>query len=213
VKERSIFQRERAVNLKVSAYVLSKILVLGGFAVIQVVSLILILSLKLDLGIKGAIFDVGIIEIAITMYLAILASICFGLFISAIVPSQDVVLYAILAQLFIQIVFCGTMFPMKENPAMKATVAYWTVDAFGSSVDMKKLDADSRVCTVVETADMNTGAKKLETICDAAKRDPDKILNYQHTEEHVIGTWLGLGITALVWTALTIFIQSRKKTE
>jgi len=213
VKERAIFQRERAVNLNVFAYVLSKIIVLGGFAVIQVVSLILILSLKLDLGIKGAIFEVGIIEIAISMYLAIMASICFGLFLSSIVPSQDVVLYAILAQLFIQIVFCGTMFPMKENVAMKGTVAYWIVDSFGSSVDMKKLDDDARVCTVVETVDMTTGEEKLETMCDAAKRDPDKFLNYQHTEEHIIYTWFGMGMTALIWMVLTVFIQARKKTE
>jgi len=178
-----------------------------------VLSLILILSLKLDLGIKGAIFDLGIIEIAITMYLAILASICFGLFISAIVPSQDVVLYAILAQLFIQIVFCGTMFPMEENPAMKGTVAYWIVDSFGSTVDMVKLDEDARVCSVVESVDMNTGQKKLETMCDSAKRDPNKFLNYEHSEEHIIGTWAGLGVTALVWTILTVVVQARKKTE
>lgn len=213
VKERAIFRRERAVNLNVFAYVLSKIIVLGAFAVIQVLSLILILSLKLDLGIKGAIFDLGIIEIAITMYLAILASICFGLFISAIVPSQDVVLYAILAQLFIQIVFCGTMFPMEENPAMKGTVAYWIVDSFGSTVDMVKLDEDARVCSVVESVDMNTGQKKLETMCDSAKRDPNKFLNYEHSEEHIIGTWAGLGVTALVWTILTVVVQARKKTE
>jgi len=213
VKERAIFQRERAVNLNVFAYVLSKIIVLGAFAVIQVISLILILSLKIDLGIKGAIFDIGVVEIAISMYLAILASICFGLFISSIVPSQDVVLYAILAQLFIQIVFCGTMFPMKENFAMKGTVAYWIVDSFGSSVNMKQLNEDARVCTVVETVDMTTGEKKLETMCDAAKRDPDKFLNYQYTEAHLFGTWFGMGMSALIWTLLTVIVQTRKKSE
>jgi ABC transport system ATP-binding/permease protein len=56
VKERAIFKRERAVNLRVGAYVVAKIVVLSLFAVFQVASVLLILSLRVDLGFEP-IFD------------------------------------------------------------------------------------------------------------------------------------------------------------
>ncbi|MBN1147000.1 MAG: FHA domain-containing protein [Anaerolineales bacterium] len=211
VKERAIFKRERAVNLNVLAYVLSKVLVLGGFAVIQVVSMVLILAVKLDFGFEGAIFEIGVFEMLITLYLAMLASIAFGLFISSIVPSTDVVLYAILVQLFIQIVLGGTMFPLESNPASYATVGYWTMDSLGSSIDLPKLNSESRICTVIEIPSMTGGDPTLETQCDSAERD--LYLDYEHDEEHIALTWISLAAHIFVWILLTVIIQARKKTE
>ena len=57
VKERAIFRRERAVNLRVWSYVIAKALVLGLFAIIQVASVLLILGLKVDMG-YDPIFDI-----------------------------------------------------------------------------------------------------------------------------------------------------------
>ena len=95
VKERAIFRRERAVNLRVWSYVIAKAVVLGLFAVIQVASVLLILSLKVDMSFDPVfdIFPTGGMELFATLLLAVFASIMFGLFISAIVPSPDVVLY------------------------------------------------------------------------------------------------------------------------
>ena len=105
VKERSIFARERAVNLRVGAYVGAKVLVLGVFALIQVASSLIIIGLRLDMDFEPIldIFPSGAWELGVTLYIAVLASILFGLFISAIVPNQNVVLYVILGQLFVQI--------------------------------------------------------------------------------------------------------------
>ena len=125
VKERAIFKRERAVNLKVTSYVFSKMFILAMFSLFQVGAFMLVIAAKVDMGFKGAIFSIGFVELFISLYLAVLASIAFGLFISSIVPSQDVVLYAILAQLFVQIVLSGTMFPLENNPASLAAPGYW----------------------------------------------------------------------------------------
>jgi ABC-type multidrug transport system ATPase subunit/pSer/pThr/pTyr-binding forkhead associated (FHA) protein len=211
VKERAIFRRERAVNLNVLAYVLSKIVILGGFAVIQVASMILILAMKLDFGFKGAIFDLGVVEIFITLYLAMLASIAFGLFISSIVPSTDVVLYAILVQLFIQIVLGGTMFPLESNPASYVTVGYWTMDSLGSTINLPALNEESRVCTAVEIPSMTGGEATVEATCDSAERD--LYLDYDHTEEHVLVTWIALTAQIFIWMLITVIVQARKKTE
>jgi len=105
VKERAIFKRERAVNLRVSSYVLSKVIVLCLFGLVQVASVILLLSFKMNLDLDS-VFGLpdGPWEMYITLALAIFASIMFGLFISAAVSNQDIVIYIILAQLFAQII-------------------------------------------------------------------------------------------------------------
>jgi ABC-type multidrug transport system ATPase subunit len=211
VKERAIFRRERAVNLNVLAYVLSKVVILGGFAVIQVASMILILAIKVDFGFDGAIFNIGTFELFITFYLAVLASIALGLFISAIVPNSDVVLYAILVQLFIQIILSGTLFPLDRNPASMATVGFWTMESIGSTVDLAEMNDESRVCTVIEIPSMTGGDPTRDITCDESSRDLN--LDYEHTEDKILFTWIGLLAQFFVWTMLTVIVQARKKGE
>jgi ABC-type multidrug transport system ATPase subunit/ABC-type multidrug transport system permease subunit len=217
VKERAIFRREKSVNLKVSAYVLSKALVLGAFAVIQVVSVLIILGLKVDLSFDPilGVFPSGAVELFVTLLIAVFASIMFGLFISAIVPGPDVVLYVILVQLFTQIILSGTMFPLENNPASKLVTSYWTMDAMGASVDLHRLNQESMVCKVWE-GDVPTPGGALSTqrgiTCESAVRDTLE-LPYEHSQEHLLTTWAALGMQALVWGIATTIVQSRVKSD
>jgi ABC-type multidrug transport system ATPase subunit len=240
VKERPIFKRERAVNLSVIAYILSKVLILGIFAIFQVASVLLVLGLAIDLDFTGAIYPSGALELFITLYLAVLASITFGLMISAIVPSSDVVLYAILVQLFMQIILSGTMFPLVElDPKTKTptadsivsygVVGYWAMNAFGSSIDLPQLAKNSRICQVAEVPDeekfkrdmeeqQRSGTPgvielttKFDILCDEAK--PELYLKYEHTSSHLRNMWLGLVFQMLLWLVITIIVQARKKIE
>jgi ABC-type multidrug transport system ATPase subunit/pSer/pThr/pTyr-binding forkhead associated (FHA) protein len=211
VKERAIFRRERAVNLSVIAYVMSKVFILALFAIFQVASVLLVLALKVDLGFSGAIFDTGVFELYITLYLGVLASILFGLFLSAVVPNTDVVLYAILFQLFAQIILGGALFPIENDVARMATISYWVMDGMGSSVDLEGLNDLSRVCTVVEIPSMTGGDPTQEVACDSAAADLS--LPYSHDEQHLIELWIGLILHAAFWFVLTIIIQARKKAD
>ncbi len=211
VKERAIFRREKAVNLKATSYVLSKMLVLGMFAIFQVGAFLLMLAIVVDFGFKGAIFGLGIFELYVSLFLAVVASIALGLFLSAIVPSQDVVLYAILAQLFVQIVLTGTLFPLENSPASMISPGYWATLSAGSTVDIPSINEKSRVCSVNEIPNMQTGAKELKVICTEAKQDI--AVNYEHTEDNIIYTWLGMGAHIFLWTLLTIIVQARKKVD
>ncbi len=214
VKERGIFRRERSVNLKVRAYVFSKVLVLGSFAIIQVVSVLLILALKVDLGVKPVFgfFTFGALELFVTLLLAVTASIMLGLFISAIVPSADVVLYVILVQLFVQIVLSGVMFPLPDNPASKLVVSNWTMDALGATVDMHRLNEEAVVCTVVELPRSDGMGLKKDFNCDSASRPrADLGLSWEHSERHLLTAWGGLLAQAIFWACATTLIQTRKK--
>lgn len=223
IKERAIFRRERAVNLSVFAYVLSKVVVLAVFAIIQSASVLLVVALRVDMGFEGAVFDSGMLELFITLYLAVLASILFGLFISAVVPTSDIVMYAILVQLFVQIVMGGTLFPLKDalqNDALstvlsRVTISSWVVDAMGSTVDMDALNNQGVACAIkeVDIPAMPGSAARTEirTVCDTATRD--LYLDYDHSEGHIFQMWFGLVVHCLAWFLLTYVVVLRQKGE
>jgi ABC-type multidrug transport system ATPase subunit/pSer/pThr/pTyr-binding forkhead associated (FHA) protein len=216
VKERPIFQRERAVNLSVWAYVLSKVLVLSLFAVFQVAGMLLLLSFFVDLEVTGVLFaEFSLMEIFISLYLAILASIALGLLISALVPTTDVVLYIILAQLFVQIVLTGALFPVDRNLLSYATPGYWATDSLSSIVDLPTLDQKGRSCVVIEAEipDMTTGEvkKEIRYECSSAKSEQSNLAYYKHDAGHLMASWFAMGAQLVVFTILTIIIQARKK--
>ena len=218
VKEQAIFKREKSVNLKVSAYVLSKILVLALFAVVQVGLVVLILGATIDFDYNSIVLPNGYMEVFVTLYLAVLASICLGLFISAIVPNTDVVLYVILAQLFIQIILSGALFPLPPNPASYATPGYWAMNSLGSEVDLVKLDELGTSCKVVETPDIPGIEKTSDTTvacadANAPVSEKDFLDSLKHTEKHIILTWAALAVSSFVWALLTVVVLLRKKIE
>jgi hypothetical protein len=211
VKERPIFKRERAVNLSVWSYVLSKVLVLSAFALFQVGATLLTISSRVDLGVEGIIFK-GQVDIFITLFLAVLASISFGLFISAIVPSTDVVMYVILAQLFAQIVLSGTLFPIKSGPVSYATPGYWTMNALGSIVDLPTLDQAGVSCMVKLVPSSTMGAPASTQIpCAPAESKSHSVANYGHDPDHLKIAWAALGIHTMVWVLLTVIVLFLKK--
>lgn len=218
VKEQAIFKRERAVNLKVGAYVLSKVVVLGAFAVIQVTSVLIIVGFKVDMDFDPVfeIFGLGGLEWFVTLLIAVLASVMLGLFVSAIVPTLDVVLYIILIQLFTQIILSGALFPL-DTPISKLMISHWTMDAMGSSVDVPGLNEDSLVCSVYEQqvpAPDGTVQTQRGINCDSAAQDPEDLdLDYEHSEEHLLLTWGALIGQAFFWGLLTLIVQVRKKPD
>ncbi|MDX1378316.1 MAG: FHA domain-containing protein, partial [Anaerolineales bacterium] len=86
VKERSIYLRERMVNLRVLPYLLNKVAIYSVFVVIQVLLYLLILSFGVDFPEKGLYLN-GTLEIFLTLYLTMMAGISFGLIISAVSKS------------------------------------------------------------------------------------------------------------------------------
>lgn len=216
VKERAIFKRERAVNLSVVAYVLSKFAVLSLFAVFQVAAVVFIIWLRVDLNYPSIMFPDyewgGALEIFIILFLGVLASIGFGLFLSAIVPTTDVVLYAILAQLFVQIILSGTLFPLPSNPVSMATPGYWTMNALASSVDLPQLDKDGISCKLSEVPSQ-AGGTTTRVDCSAAAAREESLKNYDHSEEHLQTSWIVLVVHSIIWLLLTIVVQARKKID
>ncbi|MDX9955722.1 MAG: FHA domain-containing protein [Anaerolineae bacterium] len=145
VKERSIYRRERMVTVRIAPYLLSKVLVIGTFALLQCGLLLLVIALKIRLPAMG-VFLPAPVEMFITLFLATLAAIHIGLFISVLVPNTNTVIYILFMLLFFQLIFTGTLFELpgatKELSAL--TLTRWTLEGLGGSVDMDRLSGLSR---------------------------------------------------------------------
>lgn len=137
VKERPIYMRERMVFVQLIPYLASKVVPLGIFAAIQSFLFLLVIGLKVIFPSSG-VFLPAALEMYITLFLAVLAAISLGLFISALAPNQNVVTYIILGVLFMQIAFAGVIFD--ANTLSYTTLTRWTMQAFGASADLEGLD-------------------------------------------------------------------------
>lgn len=142
VKERNVYERERMVFLKLLPYLGSKVVLLGGFAALQCLLFLLVVSLKVDFPERG-VFLPAFAEIYLTMFLGALAAIMLGLFLSAISPNSNAVVYLILGVLFLQILFAGVLFelPGMASNLSKVTLTRWTTEALGVSADMEYLNS------------------------------------------------------------------------
>jgi ABC-type multidrug transport system ATPase subunit/ABC-type multidrug transport system permease subunit len=148
VAERNIFLRERMVNLRISAYLLSKIVVYGGLAVFSCVLLLVVLSFGVDYPPQGVLLPFGALELFVTLALTALAGVTMGLAISAFSRNLNGVTYVVLAVLFIQILFAGVLFNLgglAEIPS-RLTPTRWALEGLGVTA---KVDGQDRAGELV----------------------------------------------------------------
>ncbi len=145
VKEWSVYQRERMVTLRILPYIASKVVVLGIFALIQCLLLMLVISLKVDYPQQGVLFP-AVVEMYITLVFATLAAVLMGLLISAVVPNPNTVIYLVFLVLFFQMLFAGVLFdlPGLTNQFSNLTLTRWAMEGLGTSADMERLNALTR---------------------------------------------------------------------
>ncbi|MEM7110849.1 MAG: ATP-binding cassette domain-containing protein [Chloroflexota bacterium] len=148
LKERSIYLRERMVNLQLIPYMASKFVVFGGFAVVQVAIYLAILQLGLDLPTDGVAMP-GMVEIGITLFLTILVGTATGLLISAASGNSTVAVYLVLIAVFFQYIFGGAIHNLRDKPI--ETQSYiaatrWATLAMGTTVDINNLADKTIVC-------------------------------------------------------------------
>jgi ABC-type multidrug transport system ATPase subunit len=160
VEEKSLFLRERMVNLRIAPYLTSKIVVYGGFSIVSALLALITMSFGVQLPDQGLILW-GPLEIFITLALTALAGVSIGLLLSALNRQLNGVTYAVLGVLFIQILFAGVLFEMNgplEVPS-RVTVTRWALEALGGSTNIVSRNAESRI--VVETIPVNRRGEPL----------------------------------------------------
>jgi len=121
VKERAIYRRERAVGLSRSAYLLSKVVVLGAITVAQAVVLTLVGLFGVDLNAprgKGVLMP-PLIEITVAVALLAFTAMMLGLLVSAMVRKEEVTMPLLVLLAIVQVVFCGALLKLHGVPGLE----------------------------------------------------------------------------------------------
>ncbi|MEV7617945.1 FHA domain-containing protein [Streptomyces sp. NPDC089799] len=142
VKERVIYQRERAVGLSRSAYLTSKVVVLGAITVGQAVLLTVVGLAGVDLnapGGKGVLMP-PLIEITLAVALLSFSAMMMGLVISALVRKEEVTMPLLVLLTIIQVVFCGAVLDLEGKPVLEQIAwlvpARWAFAAMAGTVHL-----------------------------------------------------------------------------
>ena len=198
VKERSIFLRERMVNLKVWPYLLSKAFIYSMFVIIQVLLYLIIISFGVDIPEKGLYFN-GYVEVFITLYLTMMAGISFGLIISAVSQSTEMAIYILTMMLFFQFFFAGAVFDLRGNkfePMSYLSTTRWALTALGVTIDMNKIAESTILCNDVPENPLDP-ASGLKTVCFNYPEAKDD-LRLAYDDAQLVKSWTVLiGMTFL----------------
>jgi ABC-type multidrug transport system ATPase subunit/predicted component of type VI protein secretion system len=145
VGERAIFQREQAVGLSPTAYLLAKTAVFCGFAVLQSAIITAIVVIGKGGGpTRGAVLlGNGTLELFTTVAATCVASAILGLAISSLVRSSEQIMPLFVVAVMAQLVLCGGMVPVTGRLGLDqlswAMPARWGYAAASATVDVRHL--------------------------------------------------------------------------
>jgi ABC-type multidrug transport system ATPase subunit/pSer/pThr/pTyr-binding forkhead associated (FHA) protein len=118
VNERPIYERERAVGLSPVAYLLAKLAVFAGLALVQA-SLLTIFVLARKPGPVGSVMlGSGEIELLVAVAATAFVSAVLGLLISSLVSTSEQVMPVLVVSVMMQLVMCGGLIPIYGRPLL-----------------------------------------------------------------------------------------------
>ena len=210
IKERTIYLRERMVNLKLLPYLFSKIVVFSLFAAIQTFLYLVVLSFGVDLPEQG-LYLPGPIELFITLYLTMLASMGIGFVVSAVSRSSDMAIYILVIFLFFQFFFAGTVFDLRDNaaePLSYLTSTRWSLTALGVTIDMEEQVSASIICN--PQPEMSFGQENMQgDIFCFNYPDATEDLMLPYRDKNLLQSWIILSAMALGTITLTGLLIKR----
>ncbi|MEU5220517.1 FHA domain-containing protein [Streptomyces sp. NPDC020807] len=183
IKERVIYERERAVGLSRSAYLMSKVIVLGLITAFQGVIICGIGFSTRALPEEG-LFMPPAVELCVQVIALGLTSMMFGLVISALVKTAEKTMPLLVMFAIIQVVFTGILFQVYGSPGLEQFAwlmpSRWGIAGAGTTLDLAVL--------------MPPWDHK-----DPTNTDP--------LWEHTVGQWsLDLGIQLLMATVCCVLV-------
>ncbi|WP_199815422.1 FHA domain-containing protein [Streptomyces griseus] len=144
IKERVIYERERATGLSRSAYLMSKVFVLGMITVFQGLLVGVIGFASREIPQEGLVLgSATMIELSIPIMALGFTSMMFGLIISSLVKTAEKTMPLLVMFAIIQVVFTGCLFTLHGsigvNEFSYLMPSRWAVAAAGATLDFNKI--------------------------------------------------------------------------
>ncbi|MFJ3923465.1 FHA domain-containing protein [Streptomyces sp. NPDC090022] len=142
IKERVIYERERATGLSRSAYLMSKVIVLGVITAIQGVIICGIGFAPRALPEEGLLMPPAV-ELCLSVIALGFTSMMFGLVISSLVKTAEKTMPLLVMFAIVQVVFTGILFQLYDSPGLEQFAwlmpSRWAVAAAGTTLDLGHL--------------------------------------------------------------------------
>jgi len=142
IKENAIRRREQSVGIRVSAYLASKILVLGFITSTQIVVFSSIVLFGRPLPESGVYLDSSRIEITGICVVLGLCSMLLGLLISTLLSSEEQAMPALVGMTMVLVVLSGAL-PLQSGGVVgqisRFVPSHWATNALSASVDIVQL--------------------------------------------------------------------------
>ncbi|MER6169390.1 ABC transporter ATP-binding protein/permease [Streptomyces violaceorubidus] len=172
IKERVIYERERATGLSRSAYLMSKVFVLGVITVFQGLLVGVIGFATREIPEEGLVLGGStLVELSLPIMGLGFSSMMFGLVISSLVKTAEKTMPLLVMFAIIQVVFTGCLFALNDavgvNQFSYLMPSRWAVAAAGATLDFNKVSPPEK----------------------GAEADP--------LWEHTVGAW-GMDMAALI---------------
>jgi len=192
-KERVILRKEHMANLKLSAYILSKITVFAILAIFQATLFVHTFELFIDVPLDGVIYSWRL-EMILTMAITIFSSSTIGLVVSAFAKDESMAMTYVPLLLVPQSLFCGVLFALKGTILKISTfiLCRWSLEMFGT------------------TNGFNSMIDKIQEAVPGYIRQYDPMFEY--TAAHFYNSALIIGLMSLALILICYFIL-RKKLE
>ncbi|MCZ0973428.1 FHA domain-containing protein [Streptomyces noursei] len=144
IKERVIYERERATGLSRSAYLMSKIIVLGVATALQGVIIAAIGFSTRQMPSQGLIVaKAPAVEMTIAIIALGFTSMMVGLIISSLVKTAEKTMPLLVMFAIVQVVFTGVLFQLFDTVGVSQfswlMPSRWAVAALGATADMNTL--------------------------------------------------------------------------
>jgi ABC-type multidrug transport system ATPase subunit/predicted component of type VI protein secretion system len=147
IGERAIFQREQAVGLSTTAYMLAKVFVFAGFALLQSGIVVAINVVGKGWGpgavTSGAVISNRALELYVDVAGCCVAAAMTGLAFSALAKSNEQIMPLLVIAIMSQLVFQGGMIPVTGRIGLDQlswiTPARWGFASTASTIDLLRL--------------------------------------------------------------------------
>jgi ABC-type multidrug transport system ATPase subunit/pSer/pThr/pTyr-binding forkhead associated (FHA) protein len=225
VKEYPVFRRERSVGLSPSAYVASKVLVLGPITVLQTVVMVLIAMSQqqlpavdptgtLSIPPAGSYLASPMVELCVDVAVAGLAAMAVGLAVSALVKSSDRALVLLPLLLITQVIASVPFFEPGAfiDPLGDVSSAQWATAAAASTTSLNDVRAvDLAGAQAGRQALFSAAPDRGQTAGSVARAAAGGRGRWQHRS----GTWLtSMGAElALFLVAISVAIAALRRRD
>ncbi|MEV7423998.1 FHA domain-containing protein [Streptomyces sp. NPDC091212] len=144
IKERVIYERERATGLSRSAYLMSKVITLGVITALQGVIICGIGFFPRALPAEGLIMPPAV-EMCLVVIALGVTSMMFGLVISSLVKTSEKTMPLLVMFAIVQVVFTGVLFQLFDSPGLEQFAwlmpSRWAIAGAGTTLDLAHLMA------------------------------------------------------------------------